>query len=187
MGIAANMGLNPAIAAGAIISGAYFGDTCSPLSDSANLAAAASGVDLYPHLRETLLTSSVAARDLDGDLLHAGPAGGLRRLGEDRRHQGARSTSRLWLFLPLVVVVVLAAFKVTPFTSIFLGALAGGLLAAILEPGRVIAFADPGGELPRVAGAAQGRLARAGERVQVVVPASRRSTCWRRAAAWTAC
>ena len=60
MGIAANMGLNPAIAAGAIISGAYFGDTCSPLSDSANLAAAASGVDLYPHLRETLLTSSVA-------------------------------------------------------------------------------------------------------------------------------
>ncbi len=47
MGIAANMGLNPAIAAGAIISGAYFGDTCSPLSDSANLAAAASGVDLY--------------------------------------------------------------------------------------------------------------------------------------------
>ncbi len=60
MGIAANMGLNPAIAAGAIISGAYFGDTCSPLSDSANLAAAASGVDLYPHIRETLLTSSLA-------------------------------------------------------------------------------------------------------------------------------
>ena len=60
MGIAANMGLNPAIAAGAIISGAYFGDTSSPLSDSANLAAAAAGVDLYPHLRETLLTSSLA-------------------------------------------------------------------------------------------------------------------------------
>src|ERR1700754_4339133 len=39
MGIAHGMGLNPAIAAGAIISGAYFGDKSSPLSDSANLAA----------------------------------------------------------------------------------------------------------------------------------------------------
>ena len=37
MGIATNMGMNPAIAAGAIISGAYFGDKTSPLSDSANL------------------------------------------------------------------------------------------------------------------------------------------------------
>ena len=44
MGIAVNMGLNPAIAAGAVISGAYFGDKSSPLSDSANLAAAAAGV-----------------------------------------------------------------------------------------------------------------------------------------------
>ena len=60
MGIAASMDLNPAIAAGAVISGAYFGDKSSPLSDSANLAAAAAGVDLYQHIRETLLTSSVA-------------------------------------------------------------------------------------------------------------------------------
>ena len=44
MGIAMSMELNPAIAAGAIISGAYFGDKSSPLSDSANLAAAAAGV-----------------------------------------------------------------------------------------------------------------------------------------------
>ena len=47
MGIALNMDMNPAITAAAIISGAYFGDTTSPLSDSANLAAAAGGVNLY--------------------------------------------------------------------------------------------------------------------------------------------
>ena len=40
IGIAVNMDLNPAITAAAIISGAYFGDTTSPLSDSSNLAAA---------------------------------------------------------------------------------------------------------------------------------------------------
>ena len=38
------------------------------------------------------------------------------------------------LFLPLAVVVVLALFRFPPFTAIFLGALAGGLLAAILAP-----------------------------------------------------
>ena len=53
MGISLNMGLNPAITAAAIISGAYFGDTTSPLSDSANLAAGAAGADLYQHIRET--------------------------------------------------------------------------------------------------------------------------------------
>lgn len=51
MGIAANMGLSPAITAGAVISGAYLGDKSSPLSDSANLAAGAAGVDLYQHIR----------------------------------------------------------------------------------------------------------------------------------------
>jgi len=149
MGIAANMGLNPAIAAGAIISGAYFGDTCSPLSDSANLAAAASGVDLYPHLRETLLTSSMAVAISLAIFFMLGQPGDFDASAKIEGIKGAFHIS-LWLFLPLAVVVGLAAFKVTPFTSIFLGAIAGGLLAAILEPGRVTAFADPGGELPRV-------------------------------------
>jgi NhaC family Na+:H+ antiporter len=59
MGIAANMGLSPAVTAGAVISGAYFGDESSPLSDSVNLAAAAAGVNLYQHVRETFITSLV--------------------------------------------------------------------------------------------------------------------------------
>ena len=148
MGIAANMGLNPAIAAGAIISGAYFGDTCSPLSDSANLAAAASGVGLYTHLRETLLTSSVAIAISMAVFFLLGQPGDFDASAKLEAIKGAFHIS-LWLFLPLVLVVALAALKVTPFTTIFLGAIAGGLLAAILEPGRVIAFADPGGELWR--------------------------------------
>ena len=44
--------------------------------------------------------------------------------------------------------MVLAAFKFPPFTTIFLGALAGGLLAVFMAPARVIAFADPDGGLP---------------------------------------
>jgi NhaC family Na+:H+ antiporter len=58
MGISNNMELNPAITAAALISGAYFGDTTSPLSDSANLAAGVVGTNLYQHMRETALISS---------------------------------------------------------------------------------------------------------------------------------
>ena len=70
------------------------------------------------------------------------------------------------LFLPLVVVVVLALFRFPPFTAIFLGALAGGVLAVVVAPERVISVCRR--RRPAVvAGAAQGRLARAGERVHV--------------------
>src|SRR5262245_66231023 len=60
VGIAVSMDLNPAIAAAAVISGAYVGDTSSPLSDSANLAAAAAEVDLYEHIREVAVTSGLS-------------------------------------------------------------------------------------------------------------------------------
>ena len=43
------LGLSPAVTAGAIISGSYFGDKMSPLSDTTNLAPAVAGTDLYPH------------------------------------------------------------------------------------------------------------------------------------------
>ena len=57
MGVAREMGLDPAITAGAVISGAYFGDKLSPLSGTANLACAAAGSDLYEHFGESLRTS----------------------------------------------------------------------------------------------------------------------------------
>ncbi len=147
MGIAANMGLNPAIAAGAIISGAYFGDKSSPLSDSANLAAAAAGVDLYQHIRETILTSLVALAIALAVFLMLGRPGDFDASAKIAGIQGAFNISLL-LFLPLVLVVALAAFKFPPFTAIFLGALAGGVLAVFMAPARVIAYADPTGTLP---------------------------------------
>ena len=165
MGIAVNMGLNPAIAAGAVISGAYFGDKSSPLSDSANLAAAAAGVDLYRHIRETLLTSVVALAIALGVFFVLGQPGDYDATGKMAAIQSAFHISPV-LFLPLAVVVVLALFRSPPFTAIFLGALAGGVLAVVVAPERVIRVCRR--RRPAfVAGAAQGRLARAGERVHV--------------------
>lgn len=57
MGIANSYNLSPAITAGTIISGAYFGDKLSPLSDTTNLAAAAVGVDLFEHIKNMLWTT----------------------------------------------------------------------------------------------------------------------------------
>jgi NhaC family Na+:H+ antiporter len=140
MGIAHGMGLNPAIAAGAIISGAYFGDKSSPLSDSANLAAAAAGVDLYRHIREMFLTSAVSMAIALGVFYFLGQPGDFDASAEIDAMRGAFHIS-LWLFVPLLLVILLAIFKMPPFTAIFLGALAGGVLAVCVAPERVSAFA----------------------------------------------
>ncbi len=57
MGIGTVMGYNPAWIAGAVISGAYFGDKVSPLSDTTVLAAATTGVDLFTHIKFLMLTT----------------------------------------------------------------------------------------------------------------------------------
>jgi len=143
VGIAVNMELSPAVAAGAVISGAYFGDKSSPLSDTANLAAAVAGADLYQHLREVLWTSIPAFAITLLIFFFMGSPGDF---DASEKLESIRTTFDVSLlhFLPLVVVVVLAALRFPPFTTIMVGALAGAVLAVATAPERVIAFAaDP--------------------------------------------
>jgi len=143
VGIAVNMELSPAVAAGAVISGAYFGDKSSPLSDTANLAAAVGGADLYQHLREVLWTSIPAFAITLLIFFFMGSPGDF---DASEKLESIRTTFDVSLvhFLPLVVVVVLAALRFPPFTTIMMGALAGAVLAVVTSPERVIAFAaDP--------------------------------------------
>ena len=144
MGIARTVGLDPAITAGAVVSGAYFGDKSSPLSDSVNLAVAAAGADLYSHLREILWTTLPTIAMTLVLFLLLGQRGDF---DASQKMQAIRASFDISpvLFLPLVLVAVLAVLKLPPFTAIFLGALAGGLLAVIVAPGRVTAFADADG------------------------------------------
>jgi NhaC family Na+:H+ antiporter len=140
MGISQNMGLDPGISAAAIISGAYMGDTTSPLSDSANLAAASAGTNLYEHIRETAVTSGLALVIAFGVFWMLGSPGDFDASDKiEMIKRGFNVTP--WLLLPLLLVVVLALLRFPPFTAIFLGALAGGMLAVIVAPDRVIAFA----------------------------------------------
>lgn len=57
MAIGKTIGLNPAITAGAIISGAYFGDKMSPMSDTTNIAAAVTNTELFEHIRYMFITT----------------------------------------------------------------------------------------------------------------------------------
>jgi NhaC family Na+:H+ antiporter len=148
IGIAVSMDLNPAITAGAVISGAYLGDTTSPLSDTANLAAAAADVDLYRHLRETALTSGLALGIALAVFWMLGRPGDFDATDKIAAIRGAIDMTP-WLFIPLAVVVALALARFPPFTAIFLGALAGGVLAVVAAPERVVAFADAGDGIPR--------------------------------------
>src|SRR5499433_3620996 len=148
VGIAVSMDLNPAIAAAAVISGAYVGDTSSPLSDSANLAAASAEVDLYEHIRETAVTTGLSLLIALAFFFMLGQPGAFDASEKMAALQSVFQPSLL-LFVPLLVVLALAILKCPPFSTIFLAALTGSLLAVIVAPERVVAFADAGDGIPR--------------------------------------
>jgi NhaC family Na+:H+ antiporter len=142
MGIAREMGLDPAVTAGAVISGAYFGDKLSPLSGTANLACAAAGSNLYDHFRESLWTSGPSLALALVLFWILGSPVVFNASGVTARIEAAFQPS-LVHFLPLALVLLLAALRWPPFVAIFLGALAGGVLAVVDAPDRVATFAGP--------------------------------------------
>jgi len=146
IGISNGMGMSPAITAGAIISGSYFGDKLSPLSDTTNLAPAVSGTDLYSHIRHMLWTTipSMAIALIIFTII------GLNNAGEGNlaiKEQTLKvidenfSTS-VWLFVPVFVVIYMAVRKYRPFPTILTGALVGGIFAVIFQPDQITQFID---------------------------------------------
>ncbi len=141
MGVSSSIGLNPAITAGAVISGAYFGDKSSPLSDATNLAAISSGADLYEHIKAAFWTSGPTLLITLAIFWF---------LGSPQEYDASPITEAIAAeynvgvvpFIPLIFVLVLAITRWPPFTTIFLGALIGGIVAVVLLPERVIEFAD---------------------------------------------
>jgi NhaC family Na+:H+ antiporter len=139
------LGLNPAITAGAVISGGYFGDKMSPLSDTTNLSPAIAGTDLYTHIRAMLVTTIPSILIALGLYAFIGlrtevtttfdPAPALAAL------EDSFNISLLTL-IPLAVVLLMAIKKVPAFVAIMSGALVGGVVAVILQPQIVIAYAN---------------------------------------------
>ncbi len=148
IGVAGGLGLSLAVTAGAVISGAYFGDKMSPLSDTTNLAPAVSGTELFTHIRHMLWTTIPSM--VISLLLFA--VIGLRNDGRASDTQMEQTLLALqadfqiawYLLLPVFMVMYLAYRKWPAFPTILLGALVGGVFALIFQGERVADMAAEG-------------------------------------------
>jgi NhaC family Na+:H+ antiporter len=137
IGIGDAMGMNLGMVAGAVISGAYFGDKMSPLSDTTNLAPAMAGTDLFTHIRYMALTTvpTYAITLLLFIILGltqetSGPAdtpGTLAAIEESFTING-------WLFIVPLVVIGLIVKKTEPLIALLAGTLLGGFFAIFFQP-----------------------------------------------------
>ena len=157
IGIADSYGLSPAVAAGAIISGAYFGDKLSPLSDTTNLAAACTSVDLFAHIRHMLWTTVPAfcVALLFFSLIPSGAAIAPEQIAELRAAISQEFNVGVGVLIPLAVMIGLIWKRVPAYPAIMLATLAGILTALTLQADVVRKFAfmaNPEATMPVVEG-----------------------------------
>ncbi|MBT5903949.1 MAG: Na+/H+ antiporter NhaC [Opitutaceae bacterium] len=138
IGVAQGLGVSLAMAAGAIISGAYFGDKMSPLSETTNLAPGVVGVDLFQHIRHMMFTTGPSL--LIALVLYGILGGGQRGSGSEVDElngfiSGIEATTHfsVWLLLPPVLVLSLVMFKVPALPALVSGVVAGGVAAVALQ------------------------------------------------------
>ena len=148
IGIGHALGISEAWTAGAIISGAYFGDKMSPLSDTTILASSAAGVDLFRHIRYMVYTTVpsftialviyfIAGLGIArGEALHVG-----------QYTEGLANTYHisLWTLLVPVLTGVLIARRAPSLITLFLSSVMAGITALILQP-HILAEIAGGGE-----------------------------------------
>lgn len=136
IGIGNGLGLNPAITAGAVLSGAYFGDKMSPLSDTTNLSPAIAGTDLNTHIRYMMITTvpsiiiTIIAFLIIG--LTTSTHGNVDEsivlgLIESKFHISP------WLFLVPIIVILMILFKAPPLLALMVGTLLGGVASIIFQ------------------------------------------------------
>ena len=142
LGIGTAIGLPVGLIGGAIISGAYFGDKMSPLSETTNMAAAISGVDLFDHIKYMMYTTIPSfiitlilflgigfyfTTDISSEQIE--------------KALGVISTKFVispWLFLVPLAVIAMIIKKVAAIPALFFGTLLGGVFAILFQPEIVI-------------------------------------------------
>ena len=145
IGIANALGISLGMTAGAILSGAYFGDKLSPLSDTTNLAPAMAGTDLFTHIRYMLYTTvPTILVTLIVFII----------IGLNIETTGVADTDSIlasieesfyitpWLFIVPVVVIFLIVKKTPPLIALLLGTLLGAVFALIFQPEIIAKLGD---------------------------------------------
>lgn len=130
IGIGTALGINPGMIAGAVISGAYFGDKMSPLSDTTNLAPAMAGTDLFTHIKYMTITTVptiIVTLIVFGILSMNIETSGHTDVSNLLETIGVTFNISPWLFLVPAAVIVLILLKTKP-----LIALSSGILLAVV-------------------------------------------------------
>lgn len=138
--------------AGAVVSGAFFGDKISPLSDTTNLSPAVTETNIFDHIRYMLPTTIPAMLIALAVYLAVGGAEGgagdsLARIETIKQGLADSFAMGVWQLLPLVVVIGLAFFKVAPIPALFIGVMLGGGVAILTQGASVhdaLTFAHSG-------------------------------------------
>ena len=132
------MGFPLPLVAGAVLSGAYFGDKMSPLSDTTNLAPAMVGTDLYTHIKHMAYTTGVTygitlAIELVLSFIYGGGRADTESVNNILNGIDAQFSINPLLLLPAAVIMVLAFRKIPAIPGITMGILAAALLGIIFQ------------------------------------------------------
>ncbi|WP_109300133.1 Na+/H+ antiporter NhaC [Aquimarina sp. AU474] len=144
IGIGDTLGISLGMTAGAVISGAYFGDKMSPLSDTTNLAPAMAGGELFSHIKYmtyttvptiviTLIVFIIIGFSID--------TSGTPQIGEQLEAIKSAFNISPWLFMVPVLVIVLIIKKTPPLIALLAGTLLGAIAAIIAQPDIIIGIA----------------------------------------------
>jgi len=142
IGIGKALGISDGLIAGAILSGAYFGDKMSPLSDTTNLAPAMSGTDLFTHIRYLMITTIPSILISLVIFIFLG-----LNISSDIESDNAVLISNLInetfyispiLFLVPLIVILLIYKKIKAVPSLFIGVILGSLFALIFQKNLVV-------------------------------------------------
>ncbi|MDB0052062.1 Na+/H+ antiporter NhaC, partial [Gammaproteobacteria bacterium] len=145
IGAAAGLGLSVEITAGAIISGAYFGDKMSPLSETTNLAPAAAGTDLFSHIAHMVWTTIpsivialilyiIIGLNIDTDSSASDLAVTMQLIQDN-------FTINPFMLLPVLALLIMAQKKFPPIPTILGGAFIGVVLALSFQQSAVLSLA----------------------------------------------
>src|SRR6056297_1393921 len=138
VGIGKTLGISEGVVAGAVISGAYFGDKMSPLSDTTNLAPAMAGTDLFTHIRYMVYTTvpslliSLIIFLVIG--FNSNFSFAMENVGTVKTAiEGTFNTSPLLFLVPIILLTIII-LKVPPLPALLAGTLLGGIFAVIFQP-----------------------------------------------------
>ena len=149
LGIGKALGINEAVVAGAIVSGAYFGDKMSPLSDTTNLAPAMAGTDLFTHIRYMAFTTVPSMTLTLIIFIGIGFRYDFSQAVVDVQSvkqaiDGTFNTNPL-LFLVPVILLTIIMLKVSPLPALFAGTILGAIFAVIFQPDIIIQITNISG------------------------------------------